>query len=162
MTLSQEHRSLIVPNLTSGSYDIEYKALGYHDAGFEITVIPTGETLFTHVLKPIAKGEIWLDSPETAIPPEVYLEHPADFVFYISNTGDVNVEYAVRIEFKSVDLPEQTSFLFPPSDSELIWSDSIPTGAYTVNYATVTLPADAIPADRDEATFDVSAHLLAR
>ncbi|MEA1998100.1 MAG: hypothetical protein U9N61_02070 [Euryarchaeota archaeon] len=149
-------------NIKEGSYDILYKAEGYHDAGFEITIVPAGETTFTHDLVPIAKGEIWFGSPETEIPTAIYLESPEDFTLYISNTGDVDVEYAIRIEFESVDMPEQISFLFPTADSELVWSNVIPSGAYTVNYATVTLPPEAIPADMDEATYDVYVRLLAR
>lgn len=162
MVPTQEHQSLILHKIAEGNYDILYKAEGYHDAGFEISVLPTGETTFSYAIEPIAKGEIWLGSPETTIPSEVYLEDPEDFSFYIFNTGDTNVEYAIRVEFESTDLPDQISFLFPATDSELIWSQNIPAGAYTVNYATVTLPQEAIPADRDEATFDVSVHLLAR
>ena len=158
----QEHRSLLVHNIREGSYDVKYKAGGYNDADFEITVVPAGETTFTHGLIPLAQGEIWLQSPETEIPGEVYLEDPADFTFYISNTGETDVEYAVQITFESIDLPVPISFLFPASDSELIWSNEIPAGAYTVNYVTVTLPSEAIPPDREEATYDVYVHLLAR
>jgi hypothetical protein len=158
----QEHRSLHLPDITAGNYNIKFKAEGYEDEEFGITVAPTEENTFTYNLKPIAKGTVVLQSPETEIPTEVYLEEPDDFSFLISNTGDVNVEYAIRVEFESTNLPDQISLLFPHYDSELIWSNDIPAGAYTVNYVTVTLPLDAIPADRDEATFDVSVHLLAR
>jgi hypothetical protein len=158
----QEHRSLHLPAVTAGNYNIKFKAAGYDDEEFTITVAHRGETTFAYNLEPIPQGVIWLQSPETVIPSEVYLEDPVDFSFYISNTGDLDVEYAIRVEFESTDLPEPITILFPSSDSELKWSKDIPAGAYIVNYATVTLPSEAIPIDRDEATFDVSVHLLAR
>lgn len=160
--IKQEHHSLHLPDVTAGNYNIKLKAKGYDDEEFTITVAPRGETTFTYHLEPIAQGTIVLQSPETMIPSEVYLEDPGDFTFYISNTCDVDVEYAIRVEFESTDLSEPISFLFPTLDSELKWSKDIPAGAYTVNYVTVTLPSEAIPIDRDEATFDVSVHLLAR
>lgn len=160
--MTQRHRSLQLEDIPQGSYNVRYKAEGYHDDEFTITVAPTGESIFTRNLKPIAQGTILLQSPETVIPAAVYLEEPESFQFYISNTGNINIEYAIRIEFESADLPEPATFLFPRYDSELRWSNTIPSGAYTVNYATVTLPSEAIPEGREEATYDVYVHLLAR
>jgi hypothetical protein len=156
------HRSLILYNIPAGEYDVTYEVEGYNPLEFDITVTPTGSNTFTRNLLPIAKGVIDLDAPATIIPSEVFLDEPADFTFQITNTGTANVEYAIRIEFESVDLPDQISFLFPANDSELIWSDGIPSSAHTVNYATVALPESAIPIGEDEATFNVYVRLLAR
>lgn len=156
------HRSLVLQGITEGSYNVRYKAEGYHDDEFTITVAQTEAATFSYDLEPIAQGEVWLQSPETVIPSEIYLEEPADFQFYISNTGEIDTGYAIRIEFESVGLPEQLTFVSPIADHNLIWSRRIPAGAYTINHAIATLPSEAIPADREVAAYDVYVTLLAR
>lgn len=163
MSSRNKHRSLIVPDLTAGGYEIRFEAGGYYTKGFDIDVVPTEATTFSEGLVPKPRGEILLDSPETVLPSEMYLEEPAVFSFYTLNSGATDAEYSIRVQFVSVSDPDNLIFTFPEEDADLTWSSGIPAGAHTVMaYTTVTLPEDAIPEGKEEAEYDIYVQLLAR
>ena len=162
MSSRNRHRSLIVPDLTAGGYEIRFEAGGYYTKRFDIDVVHTEATTFSESLVPIPRGEILLDSPETVLPSEMYLEEPAVFSFYSFNSGATDAEYSIRVQFVSVSDPDNLIFTSPEEDTDLTWSSGIPAGAHIMAYTTVTLPEDAIPEGKDEEEYDIYVQLLAR
>ena len=94
----------------------------------------------------------------SAIPEEIYLGVPATFNMNVKNTGDVPLKYRLYMALVGVDVENQ----YPFPEREPPWSVDIRPGEEVMIPVLVTVPFDAIPADRDEATYDIQTHLEAK
>jgi hypothetical protein len=151
----KEHRKC---SAELGTYTLIIKHTGYERFEYPFT-IEAGDNITVPQIRMKEQAAITsaTDLTESLIPAEIYLNTAAQFTIKIKNTSEYPLQYKLNLGFSGVDTANE--FAFHP---DIEWSETVDAGGEVMIPVSVTLPSDALPIEKEEATYDIKTLLEAK